>query len=89
MEKLENNAVVTQADIWAQAPAEAFHWERLPKNKCVWHCRGTDGRMYSKKAPNLELQQRSIWRDLEQQRQADQANAGIEEQLKVFNIVLV
>lgn len=73
--------------IWIKAPHEAFHWERLPNSKCVWHC-SINGRTVSKKAPNFEIKQNSLWRDADKQKQADLTNANITDQLSQFNIVL-
>lgn len=73
--------------IWIKAPPEAFHWERLPNSKCVWHC-SIDGQTRSKKAPNFKIDENSLWRDADKQKQADQIKANINDQLSKFNIVL-
>lgn len=82
MENSSNNS------IWSQAPVNAYHWERLPNNKCVWHCRGDNGQTFSKKAPNFNIERRSLWRDAEKQKEADQMNENINIRLAKFNIVL-
>ncbi|WP_151812490.1 hypothetical protein [Acinetobacter bereziniae] len=73
--------------IWNDAPSEAFHWERLPNGRCIWHCRKY-GRGFSKKAPNFDVEQNSLWRDAEMQKEADETEANIAKQLAQFNIVL-
>lgn len=82
-----NTAVVLGHGIWSQAPLEAFHWERLPSGKCIWHCR-TDEKSFSKKAPDFEIEQNSLWRDADKQKDADQMRACINTQLSKLNIVL-
>ena len=73
--------------IWTKAPSEAFHWERFPNGKCVWHCR-KDGKSFDKKAPNYETERNTLWRDADKQKEADQMNASINTQLSKLNIVL-
>ena len=29
--------MVNSFEIWDKVPLDAFHWERLPSGKCVWH----------------------------------------------------
>ena len=73
--------------IWTKAPSEAFHWERFPNGKCIWHCR-KDGKSFDKKAPNFKIEQNSLWRDADKQKEADQMNANTNKQLAGLNIVL-
>lgn len=87
MKNQANSTVDVQNEIWNKAPQGAFHWERLPKGKCIWHCR-MDGRTFDKKAPNFEIQQNSLWRDADKQKEADRSNASVNKQLKALNIVL-
>jgi len=74
-------------DIWSQAPADAYHWERFPNGKCVWHC-STNGQTSTKKAPNFDIVNKSLWRDAEKQKEADQIKANIDTRLAKLNIVL-
>lgn len=80
-------ATATHYGVWKDAPIEAFHWERFPNGKCVWHCR-SDGATASKKAPNFKIEQNALWRDTSKQKEADQMNASINTQLSKLNIVL-
>ena len=73
--------------IWTKAPSEAFHWERFPNGKCIWHCR-KDGESFDKKAPNFKIEQNSLWRNADKQKEADQMNANTNKQLADLNIVL-
>lgn len=84
---VELQSMVDLQKIWAKAPSEAFHWERFPNGKCVWHCR-KDGKSFDKKAPNFEIERNTLWRDAEKQKEADQMNANINKQLADLNIVL-
>lgn len=83
-----NNATDVQNEIWGKAPLDAFHWERFPNGKCIWHCRSDGQAITSKKAPNFEIKQNSLWRDADKQKEADNVNASINTQLKTLNIVL-
>lgn len=74
--------------IWSHAPTSAFHWERLSRSKCVWHCRES-GVTFSKKAPNFNTQKRSLWRDIEKQKEADHINDTLCEKLLAIKVVLV
>lgn len=74
-------------EIWSKAPSEAFHWERFPNDKCIWHCR-KDGESFDKKAPHFKIERNTLWRDAEKQKEADQMNANINKQLADSNIVL-
>lgn len=80
-------AISIRHKIWIKAPTEAFHWERFPNGRCVWHCR-IDAKNFTKKAPNFEIEINSLWRDINKQREADQTNASINSQLSKLNIVL-
>lgn len=82
---MENSSNI---DIWSKAPVDAYHWERFPNGKCVWHCRGDNGQTFSKKAPNFNIERRSLWRDTEKQKEADQMDANIKNELAKLNIVL-
>lgn len=75
--------------VWLNAPLEAYHWERFPNGKCVWHCR-SNGRVgiYIKKAPNFEVRARSIWRSEYQQMIADSIDYSLKAELDKRNIVL-
>lgn len=73
--------------IWTKAPSEAFHWERFPNGKCIWHCR-CEGATVNKKAPNFKIEQNALWRDTDKQKEANQMNASINTQLSKLNIVL-
>lgn len=75
-------------DIWSKAPENAYHWERFPNGKCVWHCRDENGQTTSKKAPNFDIDRKSLWRDAEKQKEADQMNENIRNQLAKVNVVL-
>lgn len=79
--------LATHYVVWNNAPPEAFHWERLPNRKCVWHCH-SDGQSFNKKAPNFKIERNSLWRDADKQKEADQMNASINAQLSKLNIVL-
>ncbi len=79
--------ITTHYEVWKNAPIEAFHWERFPNGKCVWHCH-RDGATVNKKAPNFKIEKNTLWRDTDKQKEADQTNANIAEQLSKFNIVL-
>lgn len=78
----------TRHEIWSRAPSDAFHWERFPNGKCVWHY-SSGGRSLSKKAPNFKTEKNSSWRDDDKQKEADQIKSGIKAQLGELNIVLV
>jgi len=80
-------AVATHYEVWKGAPIEAFHWERFPNGKCVWHCHHK-GATVNKKAPNFKIEQNALWRDTDKQKEADQINASINTQLSKLNIVL-
>ena len=77
----------TRFEIWKDAPIDAFHWERLPNGKCVWHCR-KEGKSFDKKAPNYETERNTLWRDTDKQKEADQMNADTNKQLADLNIAL-
>lgn len=55
---------------WTKAPKETFHWERFPNGRCVWHYR-KNGQTLSKAAPKFDVNRNSVWKDAEQQKQAD------------------
>lgn len=76
--------------VWDKAPERAFVWERFPNGKCVWHCRDSSNQSYDKKAPNFpESVRNSLWRDLEKQAESDRVKAGIDDELKKRNIILI
>ncbi|OTG87921.1 hypothetical protein [Acinetobacter sp. ANC 3813] len=50
---------------WSKAPESAFHWERFPNGKCVWHCRTELSGTFTRKAPDFHVEYRSIWRNKE------------------------
>jgi len=87
MKRLTTNTAVSITEIWNIAPQEAFHWERFPNGKCVWHCR-INRKTISKKAPNFDTKANSLWRDENMQKVADETNAYINTQLSKLNIVL-
>ena len=75
--------------IWSKAPPEAYHWERFPNGRCIWHGRGKDGKSFNKKAPDLKIKSNTLWRDPEKQKEAIQINSNINKLLKELNITLV
>lgn len=77
------------SQIWLQAPINAFHWERFPSGKCVWHCKDETGATTTRKAPNHDIKAWSVWRDADKQKEADTINMGIQKQLTDRNITLV
>lgn len=85
----ELNALAERHAVWSKAPLEAFHWERLPSGKCIWHCRAEDGRSFDKKAPNFKIERKTMWRDLEKQKQADASSEKLNSKLAELNITLV
>lgn len=76
-------------EIWEKAPDAAYHWERFPNGKCVWHCRGADGKSFNKKAPDFPIKKNAVWRDADRQVEADRFNASLAEEIKKRNIVLL
>jgi len=83
----ELTVLATHHVVWNNAPPEAFHWERLPNRKCIWHCH-SDGRSFNKKAPNFKVERNSLWRDLEKQKNADESELQLNQHLAKLNIVL-
>lgn len=76
--------------VWDEAPESAFVWERIHSGKCVWHCRDASGQSFDKKAPNFSDSVRnSLWRDLGKQAESDRIKAGLDQELKKRNIVLI
>lgn len=88
MNNLQNSDADLLQEIWSKAPSEAYHWERFPNGRCIWHCRA-NGKSFDKKAPNFEIQKNSLWRDADKQKEADLAKESINRQLKERNIILV
>lgn len=82
---MENSSNI---DIWNQASVDAYHWEQFPNGKCVWHCRDNSGQTFSRKAPNFDIVRKSLWRDAEKQKEADQIKVNIDNRLAKLNIVL-
>lgn len=74
-------------EIWSNAPAMAWAWERFPNQRCVWHCR-ENNRSFTRKAPNIDPQRTSSWRDYDKQVESDQSKQAVNKQLKELNIVL-
>ena len=74
-------------DIWSKAPANAWAWERYPNQKCVWHCRH-NGESSVKKAPNLDTERKTLYRDLSKQLEAYKINSDLNDRLLELNIVL-
>lgn len=68
---------------WENAPEGAFHWERFPNNRCIWHRQDANGtKMKDKAAPNFTLEsRRSVWKDAEQQEISDNMNKSIAQSL--------
>lgn len=74
-------------EIWSNAPATAWAWERYPNQKCVWHCR-ENHRSFTRKAPNIDPQRTFSMRDYDNQVESDQSKQALKKQLKDLNIVL-
>lgn len=76
-------------EIWTKAPADAYHWERLPNGKCVWHCRSAENALTTdKKAPNFNCSRNTSWRDPKKQNEADRINSGVNSRLADLGIKL-
>lgn len=72
-------------DYFVNAPIHCFAWERLPSGKCIWHCR-KDGKSFDKKAPNIETEKNTLWRDPEKKKEADKIKADLSKNLSRLNI---
>lgn len=75
-------------EIWAKAPASAWAWERFPNQRCVWHCRENGG-SFVRKAPNVDPQRTTSWRDFDMQLEADRNKQALDNSLSELNIILV
>lgn len=80
--------MVNSFEIWEKAPLDAFHWERLPSGKCIWHCKSANGKSRTVKAPDMPIKETSLWRDAAKQKEADTIKLKLKQELEDRNIVL-
>lgn len=85
---MSNSDTINHSEVWSLAPPDAYHWERFPNGRCIWHCRADD-RSYTKKAPSFNTTRNTSWRDIEKQRDADESKLALSRQLNKLNITLI
>lgn len=63
--------IISNKNVWQNAPVQAWAWEKYPNGKCVWHCKDAHGNNYTESAPKFQIEKTTLWRDPEKQKWAD------------------
>lgn len=79
--------LVAHHTVFKVSPPEAYHWERLPNGKCIWHCR-KDGKSSDKTAPDFDIDKQWLWRDFTSQQGSEDMQRSVTERITELTAVI-